>query len=418
MSTGVRRAASGLYLPFSVPATPAAYVSSASGSATATVTKPSGLNVGDHLMIVCVENSATVTATGFRSMAPDVTFVGNYGHVLYREIDGTEGSTFTLSTASTWIAIAYRGGMGPPGILGGVPGQSGTSCVSRLIAPVDGLVIHVYTGVTGSAPAAFTPPGTVNSRVNVAAGSYWGANVSDEVVTAGTDASRTATVTSGASTGSFAFFIPTNALIPVVVGRASSSTSSTAASITIPSTAQIGDLFVCGFQVTANSMTSGPTGFTALDGPATVTGGTYSCGYWWGYKVLVSGDPGSTISCSNGNQIWSSAGLVIRNPKATPVLLKGTLASGTGTGPAIAVTASAPAIAVALVISSNNGGENTSIDVATIKGFTWASFINDGYGEVGLAVMGVPSGNASLAPDVSHANSPTRVANTVLLNAA
>ena len=274
------------------------------------VTKPSGVAAGDHLMIITgVSNQTPVTITGFtRIMSPHMINAGSSQgdiNVLYRKLDGSEGSTFTLPYSANWVAIAYRGGAGMPALIGSMwpSDRTPTSLISRYRAPTDGTVIHVFAQAL-SGVTTFTAPSGVNNRANCAV-DYMAIDVCDEVVAAGDDNARTATYVGGiGGSTALTLMIPTSQGIPSAILPVVANAVSANATITIPSDAAIGDLFICAFEVTANTVTAGPAGFTAFDGPGNNSGGTYNNGYWWGYKVLASGDPGSTIHITNGSQIW------------------------------------------------------------------------------------------------------------------
>jgi hypothetical protein len=411
-----------------------AFVASSSNYGSNTVTKPSGLAIGDRLIIVGIDSSAAVTCAGFVSLGDYWMWAApgtNYAHVLYRVIDGTEASTFTTagsSSSAAWAAVAYRGGSGLPALVGGTaPTSTGNSIPSHLMAPVDGTAVHIYATAVGSSALAVTMPGGgVTTRASTSGGSFWGIGVGDEAVLAGTDATRTATQPGGAAELlALTFMLPTNNTLPAAIGgQIKSNGNSSNASITIPSYAVAGDLMVAAFGVTANTVSAGVSGWTAIDGPGSNPGGNYSTGYWWGYKVLTSGDIGATVNVTSGAQVWVAVGVLIRNPKTSaPIGVTGTMThAASATAPFVAATSSGGIgrIAVSAVIASTDGNPTRTLNTNVLNGLIWRTHNAGGsnYGIAGLCVSGVVAGGASLAPTVSMGGGPSWECNTVLLDAA
>jgi len=401
--------------------------SSASTTNTTTVTKPSGLSVGDALLVVCEDGTLNTALSGSTFLDLGTYKFGstnNWLHVFGRIIDGTEPSTFTASASTNYKCVAYSGVAGIPSLIGGAayPTASVTSLDCRYRAPVDGMVVHIFSTSGTSNPVITAPGSGVTDRGGFTNRTFWAVDVCDETVTAGDDNTRNATQAGGTSQlgNTLTFMLPSSVSIPAVVGSATNSGNSTNASITIPSTAQVGDMFLCAFSTiaAAGAISAGPTGFTPLDGPGNNTGGSQRSNYWWGYKILVSGDPGSTINVTSGSQVWGSAGIVIRNPNG--ILATGTMTHGTSTTPPLVNTAGGgpAAIAVSALIFSNSSGNSGHIlDTATIKGVTWRSDIavSSGFGAAALAVHSVPPSGSALAPVVTLTSSPTWETNTVLL---
>lgn len=102
------------------------------------------------------------------------------------------------------------------------------------------------------------------------------------------------------------------------------SVTSTSATITIPSSAQIGDIAVL-FDVAYNSTSTAPTsvtpsGFSSLQTPigtSAITPATKTA-IW--YKTLVSGDPGSSLTGMSGTTSTQKL-LIIYRPTLTPNLI-------------------------------------------------------------------------------------------------
>jgi hypothetical protein len=374
-------------------------------AASLTVTKPTGATTGDHLFIFISDAVATRTITGFTTFG-DYTLANASGtgvaHVLYRKIDGTEGSTFTISGAGTpsHSAVLYRGG-GNPGIIDlNSDTASSTSVASRVRAPAAGMTIHAWFNAnTGT--ASLTAPGGVTSRSNQASGGY-AVLVADEAMAAAADNTRTAT-SAGQAGYAIGILIPDTGSIPTMVAKSTNNGQTTNATVTVPSTAAVGDLIVVAYEVTAASITAGPTGFTTIL-TGSQSGGTYVINYYLGWKIAVSGDIGAAKAITSGNQVWGAACMVIRNPGGTPVTTVGTPTTGASPITVGAVTAAAAGIALTAFFDSSNGSAAAPVvDTSTVKGFQFqvGQQVNSGYGYVSLGLSAIPNGTNSLAPSVT-----------------
>jgi hypothetical protein len=411
--------------------TTTSFVASASGTGT-TVTKPTGAATGDHLIITVADSSTNGTSaiSGFTPLQGDVVRLddnaGSTGKakVFYRKVDGSEGSTFTVSGSLVanvvWVATLYRGGTTQPALIGETVYTSTTSTIaSRGRAPVAGLMVHSFIQAANPSPSITGPSSPATTR-DSAVGTFYAIAMADEVSAAGDDTTRNAS-TSGKAGASVTLLFP-DATMPTLVATGSGQGNSTNARVTVPSGAAAGDLMIVAYEVTNNTISAGPTGFTSI-ASGQVTGGSFTANYWWGYKVLVSGDLGATIQVTSSSQVWAAACLIIRNPAATPIIA-GSTSTGTGhTNPATlqAPTAGAPAMAVTALMNSSGGGSTISIvDPSSIKGFAWTvqQLVGSSFGLVTLNIHSVPNGASALNPNASVPGSGTAswAVSTVLLN--
>lgn len=163
--------------------------------------KPSGAAVGDILCAFCWANN---TSSTWATIAGWTAGAGN-GAIgcqnMYRVVDGTEGSTFTFTRATSSTAAAGVIIVRVSGALFGassvINGATGTSIdLATVAAPANrSLLLQIVTNVTTSA-GTFTPPGTATERVDTtASGSAVEYAVGDEVVDFGPSGNRTWTKT-------------------------------------------------------------------------------------------------------------------------------------------------------------------------------------------------------------------------------
>jgi hypothetical protein len=112
--------------------------------------------------------------------------------------------------------------------------------------------------------------------------------------------------------------------------------TSTTSTIGIPATAQVGDIAILFDYAQASGTTSPtavtPTGWTSLQSRVSQTTNPACAGATW-YKTLVSGDPGSTVTCMSSSVMNKM--IVIYRPSLTP----NTITASNGN---IQATASAP----------------------------------------------------------------------------
>src|SRR4051812_40812544 len=81
------------------------FTTGSSTSSTLTINKPSGVQVGDVMIVNIVETSSTSSTapslSGWTSIAGSnfgSTSPSRFGALLYRKVDGTEGASFIFST--------------------------------------------------------------------------------------------------------------------------------------------------------------------------------------------------------------------------------------------------------------------------------------------------------------------------------
>lgn len=403
-----------------------AFIAATSGNGTS-VTKPTGAAAGDYLLIVATDSSSSaLTSTGFSSRG-DQKFgsATNFGfaHWLVRQLDGTEGSTFTLSHTCAWAAVLYRGGGFPTPINPTLGAADSTSIPSRARPPMAGRVVHVWHQSFNGTTSITIPTVTgLTQRANQSDGSFNRVCVADEALAANSDVTRTAT-SSGQAWASMSFLLPDASVsLPYVAGSSSNNGNSTSPTIAAPSGVAVGDLIVIACTVTSASISAVPSGFTALDGPASEPGGTYTEGIYWGYKVATSGDVGATYTFTCGAQVWATAAVIVKHPGATPISVSGAGSHGTGASvPLVTRTAGgAGAMALSVVAHSSDPTGTNTLDAATTQGVSYfvKQGVNSGYGMVAISdLSAAPASTASLAATATlgGGGTPTWFTNTVLL---
>jgi hypothetical protein len=108
-----------------------------------TVTVPSGSTIGNLLVLIVAAHDSTITPSiAFTSFQSALFGLNSYGYILYRVIDGTEGSSFTVGSTSAGDSVEA--------ICFTVAGQSPTSPLSSWV-----LGSPVYSG-TATVPASTT----------------------------------------------------------------------------------------------------------------------------------------------------------------------------------------------------------------------------------------------------------------------
>ena len=105
---------------------------------------------------------------------------------------------------------------------------------------------------------------------------------------------------------------------PITLSYVTSATAS-AASITIPATAQVGDIVILADRdsnnTTANTYPATiPTGFTQAISANAISLATYFYRVLISYKVLVSGDPGASITGMPNTYNWARKVLLVFRP--------------------------------------------------------------------------------------------------------
>lgn len=162
---------------------PAVYQSSAAstaaaGSTTVTVNKPSGASVGDVLIALVSSGSSSST---FTTPAGWVLATSGSGMAVFRRIvDGTEGSTFTFtratSTTGVFVAnIARISGadntrpIQTSGQATQEPGGFGPSITLPQITPTNAntLLFQIINVHDSSVGQSSTPPGTTTKRYEI-----------------------------------------------------------------------------------------------------------------------------------------------------------------------------------------------------------------------------------------------------------
>jgi hypothetical protein len=175
-------------------------------STTLAVTVPSGVQVGDQMVIACISNVANVTfsATSFTALtAETATGEGTIG-LLTHSYTGTEGwtpgtttVTVTVSSTSEWavIAFAVNGIFDPTPTTSGQVNSSSTTIDVTGITTTENSDLLVWIGygrtASSAAPAVTAPTGFTNVISQVST-SHSGANVG-VVIASGTAGTAGAT---------------------------------------------------------------------------------------------------------------------------------------------------------------------------------------------------------------------------------
>lgn len=235
---------------------------------------------------------------------------------------GTNSSTSFTSTAGTFpykggnsfgsATTTSRGAGGGAGA-GGV-GSNATSATGGQGGPgisnnIDGLNLYYAAGGGGSGPTTAGANGAGNSGTDTGSGrNGTSAGNNATVATAGYGyggggANNEATTASAGGNGSQGIVIIRYPVPQVTTLSYLTSTTSTTSSITIPATSQVGDLALL-FEFSRNTgaspvtvvTPSGWTLFTQATAFAVSPGATVTAFY----KILVSGDPGTSITAMSG----------------------------------------------------------------------------------------------------------------------
>lgn len=283
-----------------------------------------------------------------------------------RKTDATNGGGAGSDTATTHVSTAgtfpYKGGNGFGASLGssrasgggagaGGAGVNATNGSGGNGGPgvqnnIDGQNLYYGSGGGGSgtsAGQAYDTTGTLTSAISYGSGRNSAGNgnnvgTSGQYGAGGGGAMTTsvATAYAGGSSRQGVAIIRYPLQTPFSLSFVTSVTS-TSSTITIPATAQVGDvvmLFDFGYITSTTAPTSViPTGFTAFTKSASSQTTSPACRSVVSRKILVAGDPGSTITGMNTTSMNKL--LVVYRPNATI----NTVTSGAQNGQA---TANAP----------------------------------------------------------------------------
>lgn len=237
-------------------------------SNSATVPKPSGVAVGDLLLVVASTYGAaatTCTITGFTTVKAASANVWFH----YRIADGSEGASFTLTRTGTNSApmtgmifrITGHDATTPVDTFAGVSAGTGSSAaIPSVTATAGGLLVSVLHKTNNIAPTN-TPPSGMTTYVDDSSLTNSCSSAATETVAAGATGVKTWTTTGTGSTNAYG------------AGHIVVNAASTAQTITvsgIASTAAVGSPTVSAGAVTVTPTGIAPT--TALGAP-TVTAG-------------------------------------------------------------------------------------------------------------------------------------------------
>lgn len=218
----------------SLRGTPNAFTTGSVASTTLSVTKEAGTASGDMIFMWCVCGVAgqTFSCPGFSSK-PAVSGTNGSAQLLYRQADGTEGASFTVTASSSRLFGAIRGTViGPtalsflfdpvPSASGQVNANSTTVTVAGVTTTQNGdllIWLGFDVGVGGATPQAITLPAggggitwaSAFAQVNSTAGGLpnVGARMATATqATAGTTGSQNGSLGSAQPSGGMLLSIP------------------------------------------------------------------------------------------------------------------------------------------------------------------------------------------------------------------